>query len=101
MICFNIKIVLQQSHVIAFVILLENVCYLTFLLNCEVIFPQVFDSFVNNVFGSISNRALEFCELCLGFEIFSSANLMLVRLNFKLFQSNVLIFLLIGPIEFL
>ena len=48
-------------------------------------FSQVFDSLMNNVFGSNFNHALKFCEFCLGFEIFFSVSLILLRLSLKLF----------------
>ena len=63
-------------------------------------FPQVFDSFMNNVFGNIFNRALEFCELCLGFEIFSSVNLILHRLSLSLFQADALVIFLLILLNF-
>ena len=63
-------------------------------------FYASFGSFMNNVFGSTFNRALEFCELCLGFEIFFSVNLMLPRLSLSLFQTDALVFFLLILLNF-
>ena len=46
------------------------------------------------------NHALEFCEFYLGFEIFSSVNIILPRLSLSLFQTDALVFFLLILLSF-